>query len=68
MSANLKSLSKQEKFKQAEKHLQKYLSEIKRHVDFSDFQIVNLLDKASKKYRKINNSRIKLMFLNIFLK
>ena len=52
MSSDLKSLSKSDKLKLAEKHLSKFLTEIQRHFDFSDFQILNLLEKSSVNMKK----------------
>jgi len=41
-----------EKEKRAEKHLNKFVTEIKRHYDFSDFQIGKLLYNTSLKFRR----------------
>lgn len=50
---DLSTLNKNaEKEKRAEKHLNKFLVEIQRHFDFSDFQIAKLLYNSSQKYRK----------------
>jgi len=50
---DLSTLSKfSEKEKRAEKHLGKFIAEIQRHFDFSDFQIAKLLCNASLKFRK----------------
>lgn len=67
MPSDLKFLNGTEKIKLAEKHLDKFLLEIKRHFDFSDFQIIHLLDKSSSNIRK----NYKLNMLNklfIFIK
>lgn len=50
---DLSTLSKfSEKEKRAEKHLNKFVAEIQRHFDFSDFQIARLLYNASLKFKK----------------
>ena len=54
MSFELKTLTKSEKFKRAEKYLNKYILEIKRHFDLSDFQTFNLLQKVSHSLKKNN--------------
>ncbi|MCR5262179.1 MAG: hypothetical protein K6C94_10150 [Candidatus Gastranaerophilales bacterium] len=68
MSANLKKLNKSEKMKLAEKHLQKYVSELKIHFDFSDFQVVKLLEQSSKTFQTIGKNKIKEYFLNLLRK
>ncbi len=55
MLNDLKTLNKPERMKLAEKHLGKYISELKRHFDFSDFQLISLLENSSKKIRKKRN-------------
>lgn len=55
MLNNLKAINKPEKMKLAEKYLGKYISELKRHFDFSDFQLISLLENSSKKIRKKRN-------------
>lgn len=55
MLYDLKTLNKPDRMKLAEKHLGKYISELKRHFDFSDFQLISLLETASKKMRKNRN-------------
>lgn len=62
------ALKKPEKMKIAEKHLCKYLSEIKTHFGFSDFQIAKLLDNSSKKIKKKQKETLKINFLNFFKK
>ncbi len=52
MLYDLKTLNKPDRMKLAEKHLGKYISELKRHFDFSDFQLISLLENSSKKIRK----------------
>ena len=50
---DLSTLSKfSEKEKRAEKHLNKFVTEIQRHFDFSDFQIAKLLYNVSLKFKK----------------
>lgn len=50
---DLSTLNKNsEKEKRAEKHLNKFLAEIQRHFDFSDYQIFKLLFNVSQKYEK----------------
>ena len=50
---DLSTLSKfSEKEKRAEKHLNKFITEIQRHFDFSDFQIAKLLYNTSLKFRE----------------
>lgn len=60
MSFEVKPLSKSDKVRYAEKHLGKYLLELKRHFEFSDFQIVKLLDNTSKNFRRNNSLLSKL--------
>lgn len=55
MLYDLKTLNKPDRMKLAEKHLGKYISELKRHFEFSDFQLISLLETASKKMRKNRN-------------
>lgn len=52
---DLKTLNKSDKMKIAEKHLGKYISELKRHFEFSDFQLISLLENLSVKMRKNRN-------------
>lgn len=52
MSFEIKPLSKSDKIKYAEKHLGKFILELKRHFGFSDFQIIKLLEGTSKKFKK----------------
>lgn len=66
MSSELKTLSKSEKLKLAEKHLAKYLLEIKRHFNFSDFQILRLLDSSSKSIKKNRQTFLVSGMFNIF--
>lgn len=55
MLYDLKTLNKPDRMKIAEKHLSKYISELKRHFDFSDFQLISLLENSSKKMKKKRN-------------
>ena len=68
MATDFKTLKKSEKYKYAEKHLQKYLSELKRHFDFSEFQVVHLLDivtqNLKKKYTENCYSKILRLFFH----
>lgn len=66
MSSELKALSKSEKLKYAEKHLNKYISELKRHFDFSDFQTIKLLENVSQKLRKNCQENIVSKILSSF--
>ncbi len=58
MNSDLKT--KPQKLKLAEKHLLKYLEELKRHFDFSDFQVIKLLEKSSAKIRQAKKEKISL--------
>lgn len=66
MASELKTLSKSEKLKLAEKHLAKYLLEIKRHFNFSDFQILRLLDCSSRNIKKNRQTFLVSEMFNIF--
>ena len=68
MSANLKKLNRSEKIKIAERHLQKYVTELKIHFDFSDFQIIQLLEQSSKNFQTISRNKLKEYFFNIILR
>ena len=66
MSFELKALTKSEKFKRAEKYLNKYILEIKRHFDLSDFQTFNLLQNVSHSLKKNNKKNfLKKLWINI---
>lgn len=65
MPANLKNLNKSEKMRMAEKHLQKYVAELKRHFDFSDFQLIKLLEKTSVNIKNIKKDNLKLFLLKL---
>lgn len=66
MSSKLKTLNKSEKLKIAEKHLVKYLLEIKRHFNLSDFQILRLLDSSSRNIKKNQQTLLVSELFNIF--
>ncbi len=68
MASDLKSLSKSDKLKLAEKHLSKFLSEIKRHFDFSDFQILHLLENSSSNMKKAYKDNFFRIFFTKFAK
>ncbi len=65
---DLKTLSKPDKMKIAEKHLGKYVSELKRHFEFSDFQLIILLENLAAKMRKNRNILSLPFMLKIFKK
>lgn len=49
---DLSTLNKfSEREKRAERHLNKFIAEIQRHFDFSDYQIAKLLYNASLKFK-----------------
>lgn len=52
MYSELKALKKTDKIKLAEKHLGKYICELQRHFEFSDFQLITLLEYSMQKIRK----------------
>jgi hypothetical protein len=60
----LKTFEKTEKINIAEKHLFKFLIEVKRHYDFSDTQILILLEKSLKKMQKNKKNIDKINILN----
>lgn len=65
---DLNTLTKPQKIIAAEKHLLKYLEELKRHFGFSDFQLIKLLEKSSSKIKQTKKEKIKSSFFAIFLK
>lgn len=66
MNTDLKTLSKSEKFNQAEKHLKKYLFELKRHFGFSDLQLLKLLEISSSSFKRQYKDSCYSKILNLF--
>lgn len=67
MPVDFKKMNNYEKMELAQKHLSKFAGEIKRHFDFSDFQIIQLFENTSKNFRETRKNDIKNFFKN-FLK
>ena len=65
---DLNTLKKPQKIIVAEKHLLKYLEELKRHFGFSDFQIIKLLEKSSSKIKQTKKEKIKSSLFAMFFK
>ena len=65
---DLNTLNKPQKIIAAEKHLLKYLEELKRHFDFSDYQVIKLIEKSSEKIKQAKKEKIKSSLFAKFLK
>ena len=66
MSSELKAFKKAEKMKIAQIHLCKYVNELKRHFEFSDFQVIKLLENSAQKMKNNCKKQIISRFLSVF--
>ncbi len=68
MSVQFKSLHNSENLKLAKKHLYKYIFELKRHFDISDFQTFNLLVNVAQDFKKNNKQKFLTLLSDFFVK
>ena len=66
MSSELKAFKKPQKMKIAQNHLCKYVGELKRHFEFSDFQVIKLLENSTQQMKDNCKEQIISRFLSIF--
>lgn len=63
MPSQFKSLTNKEKMEYAEKYLDNFIIELKRHFNFSDLQIIKILENSSQKIKKIKMNQLKFFIL-----
>ncbi|MBQ2644733.1 hypothetical protein IJG14_04070 [bacterium] len=63
MPSQFKSLTNKEKMEYAEKYLANFIIEHKRHFNFSDLQIIKILENSSQKIKKIKMNQLKFFIL-----